>query len=75
MKRSTPLLQLGWRLLHVYTSKYREDGTSRERPMAILGRSRGVRAKEQIGMAGVPELRSRLRKHATMPKLVQEEEP
>ena len=33
------LLQEGWILLHIYTLKYREDGTWRERPMAILGKS------------------------------------
>jgi hypothetical protein len=32
------LLSEGWTLLHIYTLKYREDGTWRERPMAILGR-------------------------------------
>lgn len=31
------LLKEGWILLHLYTLKYREDGTWRERPMAILG--------------------------------------
>jgi hypothetical protein len=35
------LLQEGWHLLHIYTLKYQEDGVWRERPMAILGRSRG----------------------------------
>ncbi len=35
------LLAAGWRLLHVYTLKYEEDGTWRERPMAILGRLKG----------------------------------
>ena len=35
------LLAEGWRLLHVYTLKYEEDGTWRERPMAILGRVKG----------------------------------
>jgi hypothetical protein len=34
------LLQEGWRLLHIYTLKYEEDGVWRERPMAILGRLR-----------------------------------
>lgn len=28
----------GWRLLHIYTLRYREDGIWRERPMAILGK-------------------------------------
>ena len=35
------LLVEGWRLLHVYTLRYEEDGTWRERPMAILGRMKG----------------------------------
>jgi len=35
------LLAAGWRLLHVYTLKYEEDGVWRERPMAILGRLKG----------------------------------
>jgi len=34
------LLRSGWRLLHIYTLKYEEGGVWRERPMAILGRSR-----------------------------------
>jgi hypothetical protein len=34
------LLSAGWRLLHVYTLKYEEDGVWRERPMGILGRLR-----------------------------------
>ncbi len=34
------LLRAGWRLLHIYTLKYEEDGVWRERPMAILGRPR-----------------------------------
>jgi hypothetical protein len=34
------LLSTGWRLLHVYTLKYEEDGVWRERPMGILGRPR-----------------------------------
>jgi hypothetical protein len=34
------LLEAGWRLLHIYTLKYREDDVWRERPMAILGRPR-----------------------------------
>jgi hypothetical protein len=32
------LLQQGWRLLHIYTLKFQEDGVWRERPMAILGK-------------------------------------
>jgi FtsZ-binding cell division protein ZapB len=34
------LLASGWRLLHIYTLKYQEAGVWRERPMAILGRSK-----------------------------------
>jgi hypothetical protein len=42
------LLQEGWRLLHIYTLKYREAGVWRERPMAILGKvRRGTEAKEK----------------------------
>ena len=36
------LLEAGWILLHIYTLKYHEDGVWRDRPMAILGRPRGV---------------------------------
>lgn len=32
------MLEGGWILLHLYTLKYREGGTWRERPMAVLGR-------------------------------------
>jgi len=38
------LLKAGWRLLHIYTLKYEEDGVWRERPMGILGRARNCRA-------------------------------
>jgi hypothetical protein len=34
------LLEAGWRLLHIYTLKYQEDGVWRERPMGILGKLR-----------------------------------
>ena len=34
------LLDAGWRLLHIYTLKYEENGVWRERPMGILGRLR-----------------------------------
>jgi hypothetical protein len=37
------LLGEGWRLLHIYTLTYEEDGVWRERPMAILGRLRQAR--------------------------------
>jgi hypothetical protein len=39
------LLAEGWRLLHIYTLKYEEDGVWRERPMAILGRLRNSPAR------------------------------
>lgn len=32
------MLANDWLLLHLYTLRYREDGTWRERPMAVLGR-------------------------------------
>lgn len=34
------MLQNGWILLHIYTLKYRENGVWRERPMAILGKTK-----------------------------------
>jgi hypothetical protein len=34
------LLEDGWRLLHIYTLRYEENGVWRERPMAILGKLR-----------------------------------
>jgi hypothetical protein len=37
------MLSEGWILLHIYTLKYQEDGTWRERPMAILGRPKHIR--------------------------------
>lgn len=40
------LLREGWRLLHIYTLKYEEDGVWRERPMAILGRLKDSRKEE-----------------------------
>jgi len=39
-KEVNRLLAAGWRLLHVYTLRYEENGVWRERPMAILGRPR-----------------------------------
>lgn len=42
------LLQNGWVLLHLYTLKYREDGTWRERPMAILGYPRSKTQKTNL---------------------------
>lgn len=41
------LLKSGWRLLHIYTLKYEEDGVWRERPMAILGKLR-ERGEERL---------------------------
>ncbi|HEV2306659.1 MAG TPA: hypothetical protein VGR93_14165 [Candidatus Acidoferrales bacterium] len=41
------LLSTGWKLLHIYTLKYEEDGVWRERPMAILGKLRNVRRLQQ----------------------------
>jgi hypothetical protein len=40
------LLSAGWRLLHVYTLKYEEDGVWRERPMGILGRLRNEHQRD-----------------------------
>ena len=40
------LLRAGWRLLHIYTLKYKENSVWRERPMAILGRLRNERPAE-----------------------------
>ena len=37
-KEVNRLLQNGWRLLHIYTLMYRDDGVWRQRPMAILGK-------------------------------------
>jgi hypothetical protein len=45
------LLQEGWRLLHIYTLKYQEDGVWRERPMAILGRPRSRAGGREQGAA------------------------
>jgi len=42
------LLGSGWRLLHIYTLKYQEDGVWRERPMAILGRLRNGQTRFQL---------------------------
>ena len=47
------LLDAGWRLLHIYTLKYEEDGLWRERPMGILGRLRNA---QQQNPTGVPAL-------------------
>ena len=42
------LLEAGWILLHIYTLKYHEDGVWRDRPMAILGRPRGVNKNQAL---------------------------
>ena len=39
-KVANRLLEEGWRLLHIYTLRYEENGVWRERPMAILGKLR-----------------------------------
>jgi len=41
------LLAQGWILLQIYTLKYKENGKWRERPMAILGRTRTRKARQQ----------------------------
>jgi hypothetical protein len=46
------LLRQGWRLLHIYTLKYAEDGVWRERPMAILGRLRNANERQGAPPAG-----------------------
>ena len=43
------LLKAGWRLLHIYTLKYEEDGVWRERPMGILGRLRNGQQQDSRG--------------------------
>jgi hypothetical protein len=48
------LLQAGWRMLHIYTLKYEEDGVWRERPMAILGRLRNNPEAELAGKSKAP---------------------
>ena len=35
-------LRQGWILLHLYTLTYKEDGSWRERPMAILGKPKSL---------------------------------
>ncbi len=40
------LLKEGWVLLHIYTLKYKEDDTWRERPMAILGKPKHTGRKK-----------------------------
>jgi hypothetical protein len=45
------MLGEGWRLLHIYTLRYREREVWRERPMAILGRPRARDARPEAGGA------------------------
>jgi hypothetical protein len=42
------MLKRGWLLLHIYTLKYREDGVWRERPMAVLGKTKRKRRIESV---------------------------
>jgi len=51
------LLDAGWRLLHIYTLKYEEDGVWRERPMGILGRLRNDKQPVHRG-SGQPQKES-----------------
>jgi len=44
------LLGAGWRLLHIYTLKYEEDGVWRERPMGVLGRLRDGQQQQQSSL-------------------------
>jgi len=48
------LLATGWRLLHIYTLKYEEDGVWRERPMGILGKLRNEQQRN-CGEGGLPK--------------------
>lgn len=49
------LLQSGWRLLHIYTLKFQEDGVWRERPMAILGKLRATQKQKDSRDADTSE--------------------
>jgi hypothetical protein len=51
------MLREGWQLLHVYTLKYREDCVWRERPRAILGKSR-AKAEEILTAGSSRELQA-----------------
>jgi len=51
------LLESGWRLLHIYTLKYQEDGVWRERPMAILGKTRTGPQKSVLADASPADFR------------------
>lgn len=48
------MLEQGWRLLHIYTLRYREDQVWRERPMAILGRPRARNERPQESLEAAP---------------------
>ena len=50
------LLDAGWRLLHIYTLKYQEDGVWRERPMGILGRLRNSQKQDGRMINDAPPL-------------------
>jgi len=47
------LLAAGWRLLHIYTIRYEEDGIWRERPMGVLGRLK-INWQQDHGWNGPP---------------------
>jgi hypothetical protein len=52
------LLRAGWRLLHIYTLKYEEDGVWRDWPMAVLGRLKNGQPEcpsGSIGRASIEE--------------------
>lgn len=51
------LLEAGWRLLHIYTLKYEEDGVWRERPMGILGKLRSNWQQDRE-RSGLPQMES-----------------
>ena len=51
------LLETGWRLPHICTLKYEEDGVWRERPMGILGRLRNGPQPDH-GAGGPPQRQS-----------------
>jgi len=53
------LLAAGWRLLHIYTLKYEEDGVWRERPMGILGRLKNGQRRDSVA-SDRPAMKSEL---------------
>ena len=54
------LLAAGWRLLHIYTLRYEEDGVWRERPMGILGRLKSYQRQDSAPSGRGPEKSSEL---------------